>query len=218
MSPGPPSSSVLTGWLVLGVETQLSHFPCSAVATDSELQFGVLRSTRVKPEKSISAQRGCSQNASLRHDEERSTPRPVSSPLFALWVPGSVREQVQRRASGTLMQDCSSVNFRSGAILRKGQSTLAPSLYVHRHVYFWNEKTEPEQLLSSSVLPGWLVLGVATHCHIDDQIDVLDKRTSKVFCTSKITGTCRCKNWSRICCARLVTLGRKRACTCCWKW
>ena len=57
----------------------------------------------------------------------------------------------------------------------EGQSILAPSMHVHRHVYFWNEKTEPEQLLSSSVLPGWLVLGVATHCHIDDQIDVLDQ-------------------------------------------
>ena len=36
-------------------------------------------------------------------------------------------------------------------------------------------ETEPEQLLSSSGLPRWLVLGVATHCHIDDQIDALDQ-------------------------------------------
>ena len=29
---------------------------------------------------------------------------------------------------------------------------------------------------------------------------------------------CRCKNWSRNCCAGLVTLGRKWDCTCCRKW
>ena len=35
------------------------------------------------------------------------------------------------------MQDCCSVNFRSGAILRKDNRN---SSHVHRNVYFWNEK------------------------------------------------------------------------------
>ena len=31
----------------------------------------------------------------------------------------------------------------------------------------------PSSVLSGSTLFGWIVLGVATHCHIDDPVDVL---------------------------------------------
>ena len=37
-------------------------------------------------------------------------------------------------------------------------------------------ETEPEPLLLSSALPGWIALGVATRCRIDSKIAVLDQR------------------------------------------
>ena len=37
--------------------------------------------------------------------------------------------------------------------------------------------TQPEQLL----LPGWFILGVATHCHTDGKVDVLDQQVLQGF-------------------------------------
>ena len=62
----------------------------------------------------------------------------LSRVTFALFVV-ACENRFSAEPVGTLMQDSCSVNFRSGAILRKDNRFLHLRCMPTRHVYFWNE-------------------------------------------------------------------------------